>query len=789
MAPTGAGTDATGRKGPLKLTGDQAPPKGGGADNAALPRSGTVTLVTGDRVRLDVAPDGRQTVTLADAKAARDGSGGLLRFDWAGEQFAVPYAAVPFLGSTLDPRLFDVSYLVRAGLDDEHSSTLPVTIQPSGSGKADELPGVRMAKGERAASATIDKSKARGLGRLLMKRWKESRGAGAAAKPLPVARIGLAATKGTPPPPEPPRAPAAAESGKGKHYRTLGLDFTGPDGKPATALGWVQNISDPTVGPFIVASPTPDAKPVTGEGPLRISVPDGTYSIAFTILTPHSGTYLGADGALVVEPELTVKGDRNITLDARTTKPYRMNLEPEVTGDLRIDSMTFVRTGVDGSGCAGYPIAMDLLSAQGSGLAASTLSASPTRKVTKGTLGFNAISGIALDSPSGKHAKPRYYLTFSHEGAVPPSLTYSVPESKLTTVHTRTYGQASGEVCEGSERRDLTPYVYTSGRSLKFGYSADVQLGEHTDYWYSNAPDRVLWSTSHLNAQCLRSYDSFRHIKPGERIEQEWGKAPVAPGQAGIIGTHFGLPMPGAGPAALCPACRQGEVAMLRLDPFGDSDPRHFVGYPDFKAGETGAVFSFYRNGTLTETSEALEDGGGWPHRQILPLLPQDAVYRLDLKYSRPGDPKAKIHTDWTFRSGPDDPPAKLPESVRCTPDEGRPCSLLPLLFVRYDLALDDGSRAKAGSPYEIAFTVAHQQGAPAPEGVTATVEASYDDGESWSDPVTATAGDGGGRFTAAVTHPPLGDTDGTVSLRVRARDSAGNTVDQTIIRAYGLAD
>ncbi|MCP9950703.1 hypothetical protein LUX33_21385 [Actinomadura madurae] len=125
---------------------------------------------------------------------------------------------------------------------------------------------------------------------------------------------------------------------------------------------------------------------------------------------------------------------------------------------------------------------------------------------------------------------------------------------------------------------------------------------------------------------------------------------------------------------------------------------------------------------------------------------------------------------------------------MRCTPDEGRPCSLLPLLFVRYDLALDDGSRAKAGSPYEIAFTVAHQQGAPAPEGVTATVEASYDDGESWSEPVTATAGDGG-RFTAAVTHPPLGDTDGTVSLRVRARDSAGNTVDQTIIRAYGLAD
>ncbi len=69
---------------------------------------------------------------------------------------------------------------------------------------------------------------------------------------------------------------------------------------------------------------------------------------------------------------------------------------------------------------------------------------------------------------------------------------------------------------------------------------------------------------------------------------------------------------------------------------------------------------------------------------------------------------------------------------------------------------------------------------------MTASVSASFDDGKTWSTPVDAKAL-GGGRFSAAISQPPLSQTSGFASLRVTARDGAGNSVTQTIIKAYGL--
>ena len=55
----------------------------------------------------------------------------------------------------------------------------------------------------------------------------------------------------------------------------------------------------------------------------------------------------------------------------------------------------------------------------------------------------------------------------------------------------------------------------------------------------------------------------------------------------------------------------------------------------------------------------------------------------------------------------------------------------------------------------------------------------SYDDGRTWR-PVRLT-GSGGDRV-AHLRHP---DRPGSVSLRAEATDTAGNTVQQTIVRAY----
>jgi hypothetical protein len=100
---------------------------------------------------------------------------------------------------------------------------------------------------------------------------------------------------------------------------------------------------------------------------------------------------------------------------------------------------------------------------------------------------------------------------------------------------------------------------------------------------------------------------------------------------------------------------------------------------------------------------------------------------------------------------------------------------------------LNQRSQAPADAPFKISFAVRHQQAAPAPVGVSATMSVSFDDGKTWSNPQAATRD--GDAFSATIRHPPLADTGGFVALRVDARDSSGASVQQTMIHAYGLTD
>ena len=64
------------------------------------------------------------------------------------------------------------------------------------------------------------------------------------------------------------------------------------------------------------------------------------------------------------------------------------------------------------------------------------------------------------------------------------------------------------------------------------------------------------------------------------------------------------------------------------------------------------------------------------------------------------------------------------------------------------------------------------------------TVEVSYDSGTSWTPATVTRSGD---HFTATYTTPDPASTDGYVSVRTTATDAAGDTVTQTLIRAYAL--
>ncbi len=124
-----------------------------------------------------------------------------------------------------------------------------------------------------------------------------------------------------------------------------------------------------------------------------------------------------------------------------------------------------------------------------------------------------------------------------------------------------------------------------------------------------------------------------------------------------------------------------------------------------------------------------------------------EAGFTVTHESTRPAATSVRTRTRWTFRSG---------RTAGSTP--------LPVAVVRFTPRPDG----------VLAYTVRHQAG-----GTTAAVglEVSYDDGRTWRRPVTGRIGDHG----VAFLRPPKG----FVSVRATAADTAGNTVEQTVIRAY----
>ncbi|MEU8283804.1 S8 family serine peptidase [Micromonospora sp. NPDC048905] len=122
--------------GPTRAVGDGAT---AGAGRGVPRTAGTVTLITGDVVRLD--PEGEPSVAPA---AGRDGTAPVrpravsyARYQRDGAWYVVPTDAVPLLrADLLDERLFDVTGLLAQGYDDNASPVLPLLVQYADPGQA-----------------------------------------------------------------------------------------------------------------------------------------------------------------------------------------------------------------------------------------------------------------------------------------------------------------------------------------------------------------------------------------------------------------------------------------------------------------------------------------------------------------------------------------------------------------------------------------------------------------------------------------------------------------------------
>ncbi|MFI9612026.1 S8 family serine peptidase [Streptomyces sp. NPDC052023] len=191
-------------------------------------------------------------------------------------------------------------------------------------------------------------------------------------------------------------------------------------------------------------------------------------------------------------------------------------------------------------------------------------------------------------------------------------------------------------------------------------------------------------------------------------------------------------------------------------------------GWGDSGAGHVGDAYANYD----ADNRVSLHQGGrelDWGNAERLTtgeLAPERLPYRLvvDNKRGAWEHPySTRTLTEWNFTSGVTGTEAAEP---------------LPLIQLDYDVDTDQAGRADRRTGMSV--SASHMPGTTAGVGRLA-VEVSYDDGATWHRAEPDRHGDG---WRTRLHAPRAADF---VSLRVGARDSAGNTVSQTIIRAFGL--
>jgi hypothetical protein len=203
------------------------------------------------------------------------------------------------------------------------------------------------------------------------------------------------------------------------------------------------------------------------------------------------------------------------------------------------------------------------------------------------------------------------------------------------------------------------------------------------------------------------------------------------------------------------------DTVVAALSLYSDARPGHASGARTY-VGVTGTT-ELYQNGKLLISS----DEPGTFGKDATTLSSEPGTYRLsvrahrDVAFSRYATDQS---IDWTF------------SSQHTTTQQN-----LPLLAVRYKTTLDPYGRAPAGRPCTVDIWLEANSSTQQISLTSTAIWASYDDGTHWQPVTVVTAA---GQAHAVFTPPRSAKF---VSLRATAHDQAGSSVDQTVIRAFGL--
>lgn len=365
-----------------------------------------------------------------------------------------------------------------------------------------------------------------------------------------------------------------------------------------------------------------------------------------------------------------------------------------------------------------------------------------------------------------------YKLVFHELDGVPTDPTYTVNRGDLKRVDTTYHVEAPRDPNRDNSIEFLSSYRPEDTHSFAWPRRFDGPTNR-TEYYNVTGED-VVWSpTFHwydLRTEARRTGTADRTITDTRAEQEHWSVTPTPPGQQRL--EFDGQPRA----HAICAACRQGET--FRFSPVRvEGEGTHQI------------------SGAGQHQVRLIQDGREVPASAdgSFELAPGPGTYRLEhvLQDGFSGTDYAKtIRTDWTFTSDGAPVEDEVVHPYGCVYQiygrDLRPCGYEPLIFLSYDIPLSAKNTARAGRPLRMTIHAASPRPGSAADITGLRLEASFDDGATWSR-ARWVRGVDDGVFRALIKHPRLHRTTGAVSLRTTAWDRDGNRVTQTVERAYGL--
>ncbi|QXV57056.1 S8 family peptidase [Amycolatopsis sp. TNS106] len=399
-----------------------------------------------------------------------------------------------------------------------------------------------------------------------------------------------------------------------------------------------------------------------------------------------------------------------------------------------------------------------------------------------------------------------YNLSYLDPNGVPKELVRHVDQKSLVATKTGYHAEKPGLSAQKNW------YAFPTGlwKTQVVQGTKIPAPGTWTEYT-GPANDRLVWKrvvtlsgTDAAGRRAALSMNAQNIYRAGERSrpDESWFRAPLHGGSVELPSDHPArYPATARGWAVLCSMCRGGP------------DPDLFVPPAQWMDGSTGTgsgghYTNPYENARYfaATTVRLSKDGTEIPRSNaddplaLLPvfrLAPGPATYRLDVTDVMPGQAQVGVpsgvlfqnaprtDTSWTFTSARSE--AASPLGFACY-ESGSACSFQPLIQLDNRLPLDLGGRAPAGRPFTFdVFTGSHSAARGGGPVTQLRVSASTDGGRTWT--AANVRPNGNGLWSVTVTHPRLAETDGFVWLRSDARDGSGNTVTQTVQRAYALTE